>query len=396
MQAVILAAGASTRMLPLTETRPKPLLPVANVPLIDHTLIQLKGLVQEIVLVVGYKQEMLREHVQQSPHAKPFKIVFAEQKSQKGTADALLAAKPHVRDRFLVLNGDDLYSQEDIARCLRHKRCVLAAPVEHPEQFGVLRLDHENRVTAIVEKSAKPPTKLANTGLFVLDDSIFSIPMKKTKRNEYELTDLVTALSQKEPMAYELVKGYWLPVGYPWNLLEANAFLLSRQKRDIRGTVEKGATVKGDVIIGKGTKVLAGSYIEGPVRIGESCEIGPNCYIRPGTTIGDSCHVGAAVELKNTIFFSGTVASHLTYIGDSILGENVNVGGGTLVANLRHDGQSVKSMVKGKLVDTGRRKFGTVIGDGAHLGAGTIIYPGRKIGTKCDTLPGEIVKKDIG
>ncbi|MBU0953645.1 MAG: NTP transferase domain-containing protein [Nanoarchaeota archaeon] len=394
-QAVILAAGASTRMQPLTLTRPKPLLPMVNKPIIDHTLEQLRGLVKELVLVVGYRKEMIEQHLQNSPLAKHFAITLVEQKQQRGTGDALLAAKQHLSDRFLVLNGDDLYSQKDIAACLKQERCVLVCEVHNPEIFGVIEHDQDGKVLRIVEKGKYPPTKLANTGLFLLDTSIFATKVRPSKRKEIELTDCVTAVAKHAPITYHTVEGYWLPIGYPWNMLDAHEFLMEGVKRQIKGTVEKGATVNGNVSIGKGTSVLSGSYIDGPVVIGDNCHIGPNCYLRKGTVIGDNCHVGAGVEIKNSILFPNTKVPHLTYVGDSIIGENVNIGGGSMIANLRHDNANIKTMVKGKLLDTGRRKFGAVIGDNVKLGTKTIIYPGRKIGPGKTTLPGQIVKQDI-
>ena len=165
-------------------------------------------------------------------------------------------------------------------------------------------------------------------------------------------------------------------------------------KQQILGVVEKNATIKGPVFIGKNTLVKNGSYIEGPVMVGEGCTIGPNCYIRPYTTIGNNCKVGNAVEVKNSLLGDKTNVGHLSYVGDSILSNNVNFGAGTKVANLRHDNKHVFSMVKGKLVDSGRRKLGTIVGDGVHTGINTSIYPGRKLFTDVETRPGQIIDRD--
>ena len=117
-----------------------------------------------------------------------------------------------------------------------------------------------------------------------------------------------------------------------------------------------------------------------------------NCYFY---SIGNDCKVGNAVEIKNAILMEGSVIGHLSYCADSVIGEKVNFGAGTIVANLRHDNGNVKSMVRGELIDTGRRKFGTIIGDHAKTGIHTSIYPGRKIWPGKTTMPGEIVKKDV-
>ncbi|MES2476281.1 MAG: hypothetical protein V4640_10905 [Verrucomicrobiota bacterium] len=187
-----------------------------------------------------------------------------------------------------------------------------------------------------------------------------------------------------------------LAVVHPWDLLRVNELYVGSLTEDrIEGEVHPSAVIEGTVHIGKGTRILPGVFIEGNVVIGENCKIGPNCYIRGNTSIGDKCHIGQSVEIKNCLILSNTNVGHLSYIGDSVLGEKVNLGAGTTTSNLRHDGKNHHSMVDGALVDTGRRKFGTIIGDGVHTGINTSIYPGRKLGTRSTTRPGEIVQQDI-
>jgi bifunctional UDP-N-acetylglucosamine pyrophosphorylase/glucosamine-1-phosphate N-acetyltransferase len=140
--------------------------------------------------------------------------------------------------------------------------------------------------------------------------------------------------------------------------------------------------------------IKSGSYIEGPVYIGANCKIGPNCYLRAKSVFGDEAKVGNACEIKNSIFFKKATVGHLSYVGDSILGEHVNFGAGTIAANLRHDDTNIRSMVKGELIDTGRRKLGVIVGDGVHTGIHTSIYPGRKLWPGMSTTPGEIVQQD--
>ncbi len=156
--------------------------------------------------------------------------------------------------------------------------------------------------------------------------------------------------------------------------------------------VEPNATIKGEVTIGKGTIIRNGSYIEGPVVIGENCDIGPNCYIRSSTAIGNHARVGNAVEIKNTIIMEGTHVGHLSYVGDSVIGRRCNFGAGTKVANLRHDGKNIKVKIKSKIIDSGRRKLGVIMGDDVHTGINTSINIGVMIEKGKSTNPGEIVK----
>lgn len=182
---------------------------------------------------------------------------------------------------------------------------------------------------------------------------------------------------------------------FPWDLLRANElFLATLSEGRIEGDVHASAVVEGILHLGKGSRILPGVFIEGNVVIGENSTIGPNCYLRGATSIGSHCRIGQSVEIKNSIVLNSTNIAHLSFVGDSILGEHVNLGAGTIISNFRHDGASHRSMVDDTLVDTGRIKFGAIIGDRVHTGIHTSIYPGRKLWPGTTTLPGEIVRKD--
>lgn len=187
-----------------------------------------------------------------------------------------------------------------------------------------------------------------------------------------------------------------LQIRYPWDLLTLNERLIGDiSESRFCGERRENVSIDGNVVLGEGSVLLPGVYIEGNAVIGKNCKIGPNCYIRGNTHIGDDCHIGQAVEIKNSILMNGVSAGHLSYVGDSIICENVNLGAGTITANFRHDGRNHRSTIDGTLIDTGRRKFGCVMGDGVHTGIHTSIYPGRKLWPNVSTIPGEIVRKDI-
>ena len=183
---------------------------------------------------------------------------------------------------------------------------------------------------------------------------------------------------------------------HSWDLLRANElFVGSLTEAKIEGDIHPNAVIEGIIHLGPGSRILPGVFIEGNVVIGANCKIGPNCYLRGSTSVGDKCHVGNAVEIKNSILLSGTNVGHLSYVGDSVLGEKVNFGAGTVTSNLRHDGKNHRTEVDGVLIDTGRRKFGCIVGDGVHTGINTSIYPGRKLWQGTSTRPGEIVRRDV-
>ena len=393
MKAVILAAGKSKRTRPLTLTSPKPLLTVANKPIIEWTLSQLKGLADEAVIITEKGNDQIKNHLGSSYGR--LKLSYQFQRKQEGTGRAVLEAKKLVKGKFILLMGDDFYKKSDIKRCLNGKHCVLAKDIENVQGFGEIVAEGRT-LKRIKEKPSRPGPGKANAGLYVLDQKIFGFceRLRKSPRGEYEFTEALNAFARKNHVAVETAD-FWTPITYPWNLLEANKTFLNDVKRKIDSKPEKGVTLKGKIQIGKNTTLRAGTYIEGPAVIGDNCDLGPNCYIRPHTSIADNCRIGASVEVKNCIVMENSKIGHLSYLGDSVIGKGSNIGAGFIVANLRHDGQEIKSMVNGKLISTQRAKQGVIMGEGVKTGIGTLVYPGRKIWPGKTTLPGEIVKKDV-
>ena len=396
MKAVVLVAGKGTRMEPLTSDCPKVMLEVANRPILEHILnAAVEAGIEGFVFITGYLEEQIKDYFGDGSKW-GVSIEYVQQKEQLGTANAIGYARGHVEGAFLVLNGDMLIGQEDLKSLVSRKEeaVICVKEVENPSDFGVLETDN-NKVVRIIEKPKNPPTNLANAGIYLFRESMFDF-IDKTQlsvRRELEITDSIQMLIDSgAPVGYSPLTGRWIDIGYPWDLLKANEHLLKDLKGSCEGTVEPNATIKGEVAIGKGTLIRNGSYIEGPVVIGENCDIGPNCFIRPSTAIGNRVRIGNAVELKNTIVMEGTHVGHLSYVGDSIIGRRCNFGAGTKVANLRHDGKNIKVILKGRILDSGRRKLGVIMGDDVHTGINTSINIGVIMEKGKVTLPGEVVK----
>jgi len=391
-----MVAGKSTRTYPLTLTRPKPLLPIINRALIRHSLDQLVGLFDQVIFITGYRKEQIEAEL--GDNYKGMQLLYQEQKEQRGTGHAVLQAKAHITGKFVAMNGDDLFARQDIEKLIQYDYGALAKRIPDPSLYGVFKVDEKNCVKKLVEKPKEFIGDLANIGCYVLQPDFFeeleNTPL--SERGEIEITSAVDAVAQRRPVFALPIEGFWLPTGFAWDLLGHQEFLMqSFTESRIEGIVEKGAVLKGAVRIGKGTLVKSGAYIEGPVVIGDNCTIGPNCYIRKYSAIGDGCVIGQAVEIKNSLIMPGCHIQHLSYIGDSVVGEKCNIGAGTITANLRHDGENVKSTIKGKLVDTGRRKMGAIFSDGTKIGVRTTLYPGRKIWPGMKTMPGDIITRDL-
>lgn len=395
MQAVMMVAGKSTRTYPLTLTRPKPMLPIMNTTIVEHNLQQLYGLVDEVILIVGYKKEMLQDFL--GKEWQGIKLTYCEQKEQLGTGHAVLQVEPFITGEFIVINGDDIFAHADLKNLIQLRAGAMVKHVDDPSQYGVYQVDEQNQVLDLVEKPAEFIGTLTNIGAYKFDKTIFddlkSIPL--SARGEYEITDAILSHAKRTDFFVSPISGFWLTNGYPWELLISQKVLMAELKEDIQGTVEAGAVIKGPVVIGKNTIVKAGSYIEGPVIIGENCTIGPNCFIRKNTAIGDNCVIGNAAEIKQSIVMENTRVCHFGYIGDSVIGANVNLGAGFTAANTRHDVQNVKSLVKGKLVDTGLNRLGTIVADNVKTGVNTSVLPGRKFWPNTRTMPGAVVCNDV-
>lgn len=375
-------------MHPLTYTRPKVMLPVANKPILEHLLLEMKGAgVTEFLFIVGYYAETVRDYFSRGEKW-GVTIEYATQKQQLGTGHAVKSAEGQVNNKFLLANGDIIVKAEDIRRLtVANKITLTLTEVDNPADLGVVEIK-DDRVSQIYEKVTMPPSRLANTGLYLLTGDIFPAidTVPPSPRGEYELTDALQYLvDQGYSIGYHLTS-YWLDLTYPWDLLQANESFLSELKATSLAEIEDNVTIKGNVSIGKGTQIKAGSYIEGPATIGEQCHIGPCCYLRPSTAIGDNCHIGSMVEIKNSIIMKNTQIPHHNYIGDSIIGEGCNFGAGTKIANLRFDNKNIKVMD----IDTGRRKLGAIIGDRVQTGINASINVGTVIGNDSLIGPGAI------
>ena len=401
MKAFVLAAGEGTRMRPLTANIPKPLLPVANKPFLVHTLEALAAAgIKEATILIGWKGQRVKEYLSRMPDL-GIAVDFVEQEKRLGTAHAIGLAKGHVEGTFLSINGDIVVTGGSISGILEsHRRTggtmMAAAEVENPSRFGVLKTKGD-KVVGLEEKPAKPESNLINAGIYVFDQGIFDLIAETpvSVRGEYEITKTLQTLIERGELCYHKLEGEWIDVGSSWDLLRANEMLMRGLSTKTDGEVDEHARLTGPVQIGSGTKVLTGAHIQGPVIIGKDCEIGPNCRIRPSTFIGDRCKIGNGSEIKNSIFMEGSRAPHINYVGDSVLGERVNLGAGTKIANLRLDERNVTVTLKGKTVDTGLRKLGAIIGDDVKVGINASIDAGTIIGEETYVGMGAVVRGTI-
>ena len=225
MQCVILAAGKGTRLRPLTENCPKPLVHVAGKPLLDHIVEALPSAVDELIIVVGYLGNMVREYCGEEFHGR--KVRYIEQTVQDGTGRALWLCKDILKGRFLFMFADDIHGKNDIARVASYTRGLLTKTSDTPERFGVIVRNPDGTLAEMIEKPAHPPSNLVSTGVMVLDEHIFEFEPSNPVNGEYYLTDSLERYAKEYPVAV-VEEEMWLPIGYSEDIVRAEQILASR------------------------------------------------------------------------------------------------------------------------------------------------------------------------
>lgn len=394
--AVVLAAGEGARLRPFTESRPKGMLPVVNRPILEHVLRALADAgVRDVVLVVGYHHERVRDHFGDGRRL-GIKLRYVEQPRQLGTGHALLQARKAVKGDFLVLNGDSVVDAKTVGLLLEARKgdaALVVAKSARTRRYGVVQR-RGARITEIKEKPAQPRGSLVNTGLYRFSTSIFD-ELKETSLSEEGTLDL-TATLQRMVEAGKDVRGIltghlWADAVYPWDLPEMNGRLLERfgQKRRRsggprgEGTAGPGTTVRGPVSIGRDSVIHPGSVVVGPVSIGERCEVGPHAVLLPGTTLGDGTTIGPFCAVHQSILMEGVrLASHIS-AGHSVLADGVSVGAGTV---LERGPASIG--LEGELH---RVETGCFLGEGTRVGDRVLVRAGSILGARCEVASGSVV-----
>jgi glucose-1-phosphate thymidylyltransferase len=345
MQAVILAAGEGKRVRPLTRSRPKALIPVANRPIIEYVIeALLKNGIRDIIVVAGYRKEQVTRFLNQLDVS--FDVVV--QPKQLGTANALQCAESRIKGDFLLLPGDNYIDPHSVARITGKTNAMLVKDHPNPSNFGVVMMQ-DGYVTDIVEKPEHAQSLMVSTGIYALSRDVFSYIQGN------DLPEAITAMIRNGIRVEGVPADDWQDAIFAWDLLKMNRRLLHNLLPAREGVASRQTIIQGAVRIGKGTTIGPNTVISGPVVIGSDCAIGPNTCILPNTSIGSRVTVEPFSVLGNALIMDdATIGSH-SRIMDTVIGERCALSDHTSTCTtagaLEIEGTLVKS------------EFGAIFGD---------------------------------
>ncbi len=397
MKAVILAAGEGLRCRPLTLTRSKVMLPVANRPILEHVIDSLEqNNIKDLIIIVGYEKERIMDYFEDGVDF-GVNITYIEQKAQLGTAHAIKQADGHIdeSESFLVLNGDNIIEPATIAGLIKDQQTdvtILTTKREHIHRYGVV-ITKGKDVIQIVEKPASEVSHFINTGIYLFNSGIFE-NIEQTAishTGEYAITDTIQQMiANGLKVEHYLTDSLWLDAVYAWDLLNANSTVLEMEPNNrIEGIIEDGTTIQGNVSIGKNTVIRSGSYIVGPAIIGDNCEIGPNVVILPATTIGDYVSISAFTHIQNSIIMNDVRTGTHGSISSSVIGFNERIGSFFVT----EDRSNLSIEVEGELHRA--EKLGAIIGDDNIIGSNVLAKAGSIISSNCHIDSGTMISGKI-
>ena len=326
MKGIILHGGHGTRLRPLTHTGPKQLLPIANKPMSQYALEDLKKAgITDIAIIIGdVYPEKVKEYYGTGEKF-GVNITYVYQDKPKGISHAISLCKDFVnQDKFVVYLGDnvlrkDLVSYTEKFSSSNSDALILLCEVEDPSRFGVAQLDN-SKIKKITEKPKNSPSNLAVIGIYFLTPKIFGIidNLKPSKRGELEITDALQMLLSDGVVDYDTVTGWWKDTGTPEDIIHANKLVLDSIGTENQFLIDDDSKIQDNIVIGKNTEISSDSFITGPVIIGKNCKIGPAVRIGSYVSIGDNC-ILKNCNIENSIIMSNCKINSKVDLSSSII-----------------------------------------------------------------------------
>jgi glucose-1-phosphate thymidylyltransferase len=328
MKGIILHGGYGTRLRPLTYSRPKQLLPIANIPMSQYGLSSLvKSGISEIAIIIGGENSNKVKEYYKNGDEFNVKITYVHQDEPRGISHAISLCKDFVgNEKFVVFLGDNILVKEITEYVEDFKNSnddgkILLCEVSNPQQFGVIEINSDGSIKKIMEKPKNPPTNLAVIGVYFLTPKFFDVitDLKPSARGELEITDaLQLLLDSHYKISYDKITNYWKDTGTPSDIIDANNTILSQMKSYFFGSKEENVQLGEPSMIGTNSKLQNGVKIIGPVLIGKNCSIGPNVTIGPNVSIGDNVSIKNS-DIDNSIIMTDCKIDSKMHISNSII-----------------------------------------------------------------------------
>jgi bifunctional UDP-N-acetylglucosamine pyrophosphorylase/glucosamine-1-phosphate N-acetyltransferase len=392
MKALILTGGAGRNLVPFSSTRPKAMTVVAGGSLLRRIMCHLREAgVTDVAVALGQNGDKVKSTFGNGEEI-GLHLSYFEQERPAGIGDAILRARSRFipGEYFILVYGDVVTSANPFNQVLQSFNsfkspiaCV-CLPGPPTARYGNVYLSG-TRITKVVEK---PTTAgLGNyvlAGVFVLPTEVFTL----LERSNGDMEQVFAQLVRDPGLNASIWEYGWIDVEYPWNILAANQMVMDTWEEariSRQAVVEGNATLTGPVQIEAGSIIKSGAVLAGPCYIGQNCYVGNNVLVRSYSSLGAGSLIGYGVELKNCVLFGNSKVGRLSFVGDSVIGENVDIGSGTMTINENMDRIPVSVEVRGEAVDSGLTKLGAFVGDDVKLGAGntlnagTVLPPGTRI-----------------
>lgn len=398
MKVLVLAAGRSNRMKPVSD---KNFLNFLGKPLIQWQVEMIEKAGFDEVIVVGGAHNMDKLAM-----TLPGVKVVEQKNLDEGMRGAVLAGKDAVGDgSVLIFSSNDVVEQhafELIKDSIDENVDGLLLGKKMTEYFpgGYLEVDGEGMVSSIIEKPGEgnEPSDMVNLVVHWHKDyqklvsALESASSDQDDVYEVALDGMIKDGAKIKAVSYE---GVWQPIKFPWHIHGVFKYLMSVSDKSVADSadISDKATVKGDVIIGENVRIFEGAVINGPVYLGDNTVVANNALVRD-SHVGQNCVVGFNTEVARS-YLSNKVWTHSNYIGDSVIGENVSFGAGTVTGNLRLDEGNIAVDVSGNIIDTKTNKVGLITGNNVRVGINTSLMPGVKVGNNCMVGAGIIIAQDI-
>ena len=398
MKILFLCGGIGKRMYPIEED--KFLFKFIRKELILHHTDHLKelGLKEEDFVFVGNPSNIdkLKELCGEDAE-------YAEQKTPKGMADAVLTAKDLLRgDEILIVNPNDVFEPSAYEKILKKKEgdsVILGHKVDKYFPGGYLVIENE-KIKGIVEKpgEGKEPSNLVNIVVHLHRNSNeFIRYLERTENEQDDVYERTIDRMIKDGFDFRVVEydGFWTAIKYPWHIFNVMDYFLNTIDKQIVNDVkiQENAKIEGNVIIEAGAKIFENVVIKGPAYIGKDCVIGNNSLICE-SHIGDRCVVGYSTEIKHA-YIGDDCWFHTNYIGDSIIGNGCSFGSGAVTANFRLDEKNISIKIEDVQIDTGLDKLGCIMANNCKVGVNSSIMPGVRIGSNSIIGAGTVVTRDL-